>query len=60
MQAFYSEHKNREHLHFWGVYFGPLPTTCGAGTVSGHWHQFRMAGLGIMATFGSKGRGVRV
>lgn len=32
MLAFHSGHKNREHLHFWGGYFGALPTTCGAGS----------------------------
>lgn len=44
-----------------GFFFcGALPTTCSAGTVAGHWHQFRMPGLGIVATFDSKGRGERV
>lgn len=50
----------RGSIFILGGYFGALTTTCGAGKVAGHWHQFRMPGLGIMATFGSKGVGERV
>lgn len=57
MLAFLSGHINRERLHFGWVFLGLRQPLMLPKVLAGHRCQLRMPSLGIVATFGSKGRG---